>query len=93
MELTIKVKTKKRCQEHIISITRLHMINFEEIKICLLRVCFHSQIHLVIYHSSKNPFPIRKNENIKTNNRIKILADIYEFTVLDTDETPKVFLI
>ena len=32
------------------------------------------------------PFPIRKRENIKTNNRIKIPADISEFTVLDSDE-------
>ena len=32
------------------------------------------------------PFPIRKKENIKTNNRIKIPADISEFTVLDSDE-------
>ena len=37
------------------------------------------------------PFPIRKKENIKTNNCIKIPADISEFTVLDSDETPKTF--
>ena len=30
-------------------------------------------------------------ENIKTNNCIKIPADISEFTVLDSDETPKPF--
>ena len=37
------------------------------------------------------PFPIRKKENIKTSNRIKMPADLSEFTVLDSDETPKPF--
>ena len=32
------------------------------------------------------PSPIRKKENIKTNNCIKIPADISEFIVLDSDE-------
>ena len=57
MESTIKAKTKKRSQEHIISITRLHIIIFEAKKISLLRVRFYRQIHLVIYPSSKHLNP------------------------------------
>ena len=43
------------------------------------------------FFETPKPFPIRKKENIKTSNRIKMPADISEFTVLDSDETPKPF--